>query len=428
MSRDEKGAGSGLGEAFMKKLGEVQGPGKSTVIKKTAVVKKPVATKTKTAVVKKPVAATSDLTFKVGMTAASVDVAALQAEAKQRSEQLFGSAAEYHANDMLIKELQSVHKIELTSRGAELEQRIEQKKQFDVRLAKQAQGVQQQFKVDLFIVRIDKAMPTSDQHIIAVFDEIVAMGRGRKAAKGESADVYFRDDQDVKHGIIHMKSVMPGREGTVSGADLRIYKSVKGMIYRLRQHKEKQVQIAADALKAKINEIKSQAGGDVWKFSDGMPGVYVLNFEPKFVNGKPVGMPGAVKLEVYAFLIKGDPKPKVGLRVLEGAGCLAPTWKAHEKHGYTMPLWYLEFYASYWKRSRNAKEEGKDEKSVAEFPPNIPEESREQIQSFLRKLNAAVIQAKEIARYKRQQDQSTTETKGAAEEFAEEPELSGVAA
>lgn len=463
MSHDEKGAGNGsLGEQVLEAMKKVQVTGKSSVTKGKSIkaaAEKPdddisvgsvtemfvARNRKKTGVVTETTAATdldqqvagnvdfAELTFKVGVVAAPVDAAALQAEAKQRSEQLFGSAAEYYFNDLIIKELQAIPKIELTSRGKELETRIAQKKQFDVRMSKQPQGVQQQFLVDLFIVRIDKAMPTSDQNVLAVFDEIVEMGRGRKAAKGESADVYFRDDKDVKHGIIHMKSQMPGREGQVSGADLRIFKSLKGMIYRLRQYKEQEQLRIAEALKAKINEIKAQAGGDVWKFSQAVPGVYVVSLEAKEANGKLKGMPGAAKLEIHSFSVKGDTKPRISLRILEGAGCLEPRWERHPKFGWNIAFWWYSDFASYHKRLKKAKEDGKGENTVAEFPNSIPEEMRGPVQSFLRKLNAAVLQAKEAVRYKRPENQETLETTEfsvPAEELVEapEPEHAGVAA
>lgn len=399
-----------VSDAVIQALKKVQGSGKSEVIKtgKKTANKKP-ATETSAE------ATTCDLTFKVDVVAAPVDAAALQAEANLRSEQLFGSAAGYYENDLMIKELQAIPKIELTRRAAELETRMAKKEQFDAMMADQPQGVQQQFAVDLFIVRIDKTMPTSDKDIIEIFNKIEAMGRGRKPADLTEVNkiqkenrLFFIDDANTKHHLLHNLSQMTGREGQVSGADRRIFASVRSLIWRLKQCQLTQKQREDDAIKAKIEEIRAYAGGDLRNFKRKMSGVYVAYLPGKVVDKKTVGMPGAAKVEIYAFSIKGG-EEKIGLRILEGAGCLKPKWEAHEKYGHTVPFWWFEdFY--------NKKP----------LPPSVPEEMRESVLSYFRKLNVAVVKGMNYAwrndtqKQDEQQSAESMEASVAAKEFAEQ--------
>lgn len=336
----------------------------------------------------------SGLTLRVEVGDDAVDVEKLRQEAKERSEKLFGSAADYYKMCFEIEKLRKIDKIELTSYADRFSDLVVEKDRFDAYLAEQPQGVQDQFYVDLMIVEIDSTTPVKDSDVIAVFKRIEETGRGKKSSFEELAVIpkeqrlYFIADNGEKHDLVHVLSKMPGKEGQVSGADKRIFNSTRQLIWRYVELKKKQDDGLRQEEITKCEKIRQESGEDPRNFLRKIPGMYVFYLPGKKINGKPVGMPGAAKVQIYTF-VKGD-ETKTGLRILEGAGCLVPRWPKHEKYGWNLPMWWLEYYIEH--RQKSESKNGGD--SQAEFPDSIPEEIGASVRSFIKKLYAAYIQAK----------------------------------
>lgn len=392
------GAGSGnIGEALegaalvKKALGMTNENGK-TATKPEA--KAPVP-------VKKPAAKKSTLlpglSIKVKASDEVVDAKKIREEAKLRSEQLFGSAADYFKMCQRMDELISIKGVELTDFGKELEKLQAEKKRFDSLMGKQPQGVRSQFEVDLLIVGIDKSTPKSDSDVIGVFKRVEDAGRAHKASAEEISKIpleerlFFAADNGDKYNLVHNMSQMPGREGQVSGADCRIFKSVRRMMWRYLEIRKKKEDADRQADIALCEKIRGEIGQDPRNLFREVCGVYVYHLLPKMVNKKPVGMPGAAKVEVYTFIKGSDQEKevKIGLRILEAAGTLKPRWEPHPKFGWNIPFWWLKEYV---KRQKEAWEtDFVDDKKL--LPDSVPQEMRSQVLSFLKKLFVAHRQA-----------------------------------
>lgn len=310
----------------------------------------------------------------------SFDAEAVMAEAKKQSEQVFGSASDYYKIKRRISELQSVEGIELTAQFRELREFLTEKDRVDGVLARQPKGIQDQFAVDLFICELDNLQPKGADDVLEMFNRTLEMGRGRlpnaydkeirrKTGKWPVGHVYFRNG-DSHYTLLNIPSQMPGREGMVSGADKRIFKSLRALVYRfVSVSREKAEKEFADEQK-RIQEIQSRHGLSLRLIADGKEGYYTL-YLPKDDSrpngwGEGAGIAQVVDLNkdkkgVFPFLV---------IRVEDGAGSLR-SWHGDDKGKWVA----IPTYRSYLKDKK--------------IPDAIPEEHREFVLDTCRKIYVA---------------------------------------
>ncbi len=345
----------------------------------------PVVLDTAKTTVKKPVARKKASTFsslkalKPRVSAANVDKTKVILEAKQRKEFLLSVVSEYDQICLKLAEFSSIEDAQSSEAYRAL---VEEKERIDQVLAEQPQDVQDQFHLNFFIAVIDRTNATSDREVIAVLDETVAMGRGRKTIGNESADLYFYSDDNRKYGLAHILSQMPGCEGKPSKADFRLYSGVKQLIHRYIAVRDKREEKQREAEKEKVEKIRSRSGADPRNFSRGVEANYVFYLKPKEVeNGRSVGMPGAVEVYIYHSKTEeeqGVKNPKLYVGIKDSAGSLKPKWLS--ENGHWFPLYWFQKYI----------ETGK-------LPDNVPADIRQGMESFFRKFNAAFCAAKKQA-------------------------------
>lgn len=216
----------------------------------------------------------------------NVNAEAVKAEAKKRSEQVFGSAADYFKIRQRITELQAVDGIELTAQFRELRELMAEQCRIDTVLARQPQGVRDQFAVDLFICELDNLQPRSVEETLAMFNRVLEMGRARipnnkdrevrrKTGKWPVEYAYFRNG-DKHYVLLHNLSQMSGREGQVSGADKRIFKSLRALVHRYVIFQQEQAEKALAEEKGRIAEIRARHGLHLRLIADGKEGYYHL--------------------------------------------------------------------------------------------------------------------------------------------------------
>lgn len=308
------------------------------------------------------------------------DAEAVKAEAKKRSEQVFGSATDYFKIKRRIVEFQAVDGIELTAQFRELRDLLAEQSRIDGVLARQPKGVQDQFAVDLFICEIDNLAPRSAEDVIGVFNRVLEMGRARipnnedkefrrKNDKWPVGHAYFRNG-DSHYTLFHVPSVMPGREGTISGADKRIFKSLRALVYRFVSFSRERAEKAIAKEQKLIAEIRSRHGLPLSFIADGKEGYYTLYLPPdeKRPNGWGEGA-GIIQVLDLNKDKKGQ-RPFLVIRVEDGAGSLK-SWREADKGRWVA----IPTYRGYLK-----------DKVVSDA---IPEEHREFVLDACRKIYVA---------------------------------------
>ncbi|MBU4224172.1 hypothetical protein KJ934_03045 [Patescibacteria group bacterium] len=268
------------------------------------------------------------------------DAEAVKAEAKKRSEQVFGSAADYFKICRRIAELQSVEGIELTAQFRELRELLSEQSRINDVLARQPKGVQDQFAVDLFITEIDNLEPRNPYDVLMMFNRTLAMGRGRvpdaedkefrrKNEKWSTDHVYFRNG-DRHYVLLHIFSQMPGREGQVSGADKRIFKALRALVYRFVGFSREKAEKALAEEATRIADIRARHGLPLRLIADGKEGYYTLYLPPdeKRPNGWGEGA-GIVQI-VDLNKDKKGAFPFLVVRVEDGAGSLK-SWREADR-------------------------------------------------------------------------------------------------
>lgn len=153
---------SNMSEAVMRALKEVQGSGKSTLVKVIKPLEAPVFDAVETAVkkpvVRKVVSTLSSLkALKPRVSASKVDKAKVILEAKERKDFLHFAVSEYDQICLKLAELASIEDANSSDKYVEL---VEEKARIEEVLASQPEGIQSQFALNL----LSRGLTGSTQH------------------------------------------------------------------------------------------------------------------------------------------------------------------------------------------------------------------------------------------------------------------------
>lgn len=334
----------------------------------------------------------SALTVKV-KPSADFNAEAVKAEAKKRSEAVWGSAADYYHIKRRIAELQVVDGIELTAQFRELRDLLDEQARLDAVLARQPKSVLDQFTVNFFLCELDNLQPRIENEVIAMMNRAISLGRARKgdwkevevgqqqAGKEWPGHVHFRTSSGEHINLFHIFSKMPGREGTISGADKRIFKSLRSLVHRFLTFQREQAEAVSAEEATRMAEIPryelSLRLVSEWK--EGFYTLYIPN-DPYRPNswGEGAGVVQVLDLNRD----KKGAQPFFAIRAEDGVGCMK-SWRGENKGRWVA----LHIYKRYLNKTL--------------VPASIPEVAREFSLDLCKKLLVAtayaIAQEKKVA-------------------------------
>lgn len=271
------------------------------------------------------------------------DAEAVKAEAKKRSEQVFGFAVDYYKIKQQIQELQGVDGIELTAQFRELRELLAEQGRIDAVLARQPKSVMDQFTVDLFLRELDNLQPRNESEVVAMMNRALVLGRARKgdwkgveagqkqAGKEWPGHVYFRTQAGEHLYLLHVPSQMPGREGMISGADKRIFKALRSLVHRYLTFQRERSEVISVEETTRIVELRGRQGLPLNILSSVKEGYYTL-YIPDQREERPNGWDeGAGVVQVLDLnRDKKGMQPFLAIRVEDGAGCMK-SWRDEHK-------------------------------------------------------------------------------------------------
>jgi len=298
-----------------------------------------------------------------------IDVEQARANARARSEAVFGSATDYYNLCQQIEKLtETAGQIALVEGGentpeyrlvvAELRVRQSEKLRIDTELKKQSRPIQKQFWADLFIVEINKLQPTSDKDVEAMILRTLdwdGVGRAQRATTDQigkygsdlknwpKPSLFFLMDDGRKYYLLPKFSEQPGMEGRITGTDRKIFAALCGLTRRYitfkQQEREKRAQERAkEPVKvAEIMALPDEDFRDIIELRSGKLGTYRFLIPARDARDQDsVGI-----VEVVDTNRKPDRPPYIIIRAIDGAG-FCKGFRTHK--GEEVPLWVYDYY------------------------------------------------------------------------------------
>lgn len=341
----------------------------------------------------------------VPVSAEQIDVEAIKAMARDRSQKVFASAGDFYQILKQIWQFEKVDPSDLQITG-QLKTLLDLKKEeerIEKILLAGPQGVRDQFTVDVFILMIEDVQPTDDGDVLKffrliekggpIFDtKIFILGqRGRKPTSDEVSemkknkrrpDLFLFDRTGTMHSLIHIPSKLAGREGKISGADKKLFGAMKNLIQRyivvLEAEKAEQEKVAY----SKIEDIKQRSLNDSFHPRDialktPSCGKYHLVLPGMTKDNRKMGRDGAAVIEVLDKNLgkvgKEGEESFFVIRCLEGVGSMDVF---RQEAGETFSQWWLCYY-----------------REKKKLPDNVPDAMRDWVWRACKWLDRAIAYA-----------------------------------